>query len=722
MKTRFLLLTTLLFLVCLVSASAVGTRLNLTMKEVVYNNITFAVNFDEVEDNPFCKIDGTLNVTNPEADTIYDIYLTFYNVNRMTTDFLWSTGKAGAMFSGGAGTIREYGEIGNNTNNLTLTQDLDNDNAPDYMWTNGTGVYINMSWDGLVFINLTDNLGNPISIENAGGAPVDVFMDQVAVNGTRLYGNLTIIGQAVDDNILAENMQITLNEYYVSPIVIHIPELRPGNFSTYTYNVTCTNTDPPVNIESDYQNTRHPTIDKKVLAGFNWTVTQWAINNFYLDLNVTNINITMTAQVVTWNSTSSDFQLEYLYGLGDYANVYGNGTSTSTWWWTPDGGQLDNGQSENITYIVSAPESVPFSAIYMAILENITYDAAFLMSNLSLYQVNASAQINMSFQKRISQPSTNLFDHNVTWEIRPAVSTPLNITFLLNKVTLWVTHDLNINNYTGLNQTIVGSPIQEINISTGWGGVSDYWYFNYTDGSNATYPPPIVWMKPEYLLSYGNQQILNFSNTVSGNDLYMKYIYVVNGYWLQIQKNITSLNEDQYRISTYVENIGNGWTPQYEKVTVYDFVPNNFNPYEWSIVPGLNQSVGTPGSEFYGTSFVWDIPWKSDLNSSLGPKYGPLATTWGNYSWNVTYLVNGTGEYKVTQLYIVGLDPLKVDGASGSPLISVITGLQSYSREIMYVGIVLFLVILNIANLIITHQINKKLDNAPAAPSPRIKR
>ncbi|MBN2458502.1 hypothetical protein JXB31_05215 [Candidatus Woesearchaeota archaeon] len=805
-------------MVTLMSVSATGTRLNITLKEVVYNNVTFAENFYETESNPYCRIDGTLNITNPENDTIFDIYLVFYNMERMITDFIWSDGKPGNMSSGGAGTSYEYGEVGNNSDNLTLSQDLDNDYIDDTFWTNGTHVWFNLTNDGYIVINLSNSTTNPISIQDATANNVPIEMTEVAITKDgRSYGNLTIIGTATQDNILGSAINITIKEYYVSPIILHIPELRKLNYTTFTYNITCTNTDPPVNIETDYSNERHASIDRKVLAGYNWTINQRAINNFYLDLNVTNVNITMTAQTVIWNSTESNFSLEYLYGLGDYANVHGNGTSIKTWWWEPSGGTLENGTEVNITYRMTAPESVPFSATYLALIENITYNADFLMSNISLAQVNASAKINSSFEKRISQPADNEFSHNVTWEIRPHSDTPLNITFLLNKVTLWVTQDLNLMNYshdsnkdeeinvavdsdnndytltidldgdlnsdyvfmnsthalfnvssmsglqavsleadisappkavsiedraipntycyvtidgsTSIADTIdagmtfnvwcrlhkiyTGGPLATLNISTAWDpNPIDFWTFNYTDGSNSSYPPPIVWMKPEWLVSAGLGQILNYTSTISGQDLYLKYIYVVNGYWLQVQKNITNIAEDQYYIYTFVENIGNGWTPKFEKVTVYDFIPSEFEPYSWSHNPNANQSVGVPGSEFYGTSFVWDIPWKADMNSSLGPKNGPLATGWENYSWNVSYIVNGTGAYRITELYIVGLDPLKVDGASASPLIAVITGFQSHSKEAIYISIVVFLVVINLANLLITRKINNKLDYA----------
>jgi len=602
-----------LFLAIVFSVSyvtAVGTHMNVTISEIVYRNTTFAEYFDLSENTSYCIINGTLNITNPGQETVYDIYLQFSNTGSMITNFTWvPTTKFGNHTSGGPGQI----------------------------------------------------------------------------------------------------------------MLIHIPSLRQGNYSTYTYAVSCLNASPPLDIDSNYTNADH-NHNRKVLAGYNWTVEQTITNLNYLQTNISNINITITAQDVLWNSTLFNFSLQELNAVGDYLNVYGNGTSNYQWWWTPNGGELEFNNSENISYQVRAPYSVPFTATYRALLESITYDVNFLISNVSLDYINGSADINFSLEKRIAQPADNTLSHNVTWEIRPSINTKENITFDINKVTMWVTENLDPTNDTGdtawggLNITHTGSPMKEINISTQWGNSSYYWFFNYTDGANSTYPPPIVWMQPEWLITNAYGQIMNYTTTRSGTDYYIKYIYVIHGYWLEVAKNVTSIGEDQYRINIFVENIGNGWTPEFTYVTVYDFVPNDFAV--WNMSNGgcpstqcQNLSVGSVGSDFYGMSYRWNIPWKGTMNASLGPKVGPDATSWDNYSWNVSYTVNGTGPYKVTDLYIVGLDPLKVDGASVSPVIAVITGLQSYTKEIIYLGIVAFLIVINVSNLIITNKINSKLDD-----------
>jgi len=495
--------------------------------------------------------------------------------------------------------------------------------------------------------------------------------------------------------------------------------LRTGNYTTFRYNLGCTDTPPPLNIESLYTNSETG-INKKVLAGHNWTVSQSVRNENYLGVPMSNINMTIRAQKVNWNGTIWNFTLAQLFNTGDYTNV--TILSDEFWYWTPGGGSLIYNETQNISYEMTAPDAVPFTATYMALIENLTYSVDFLISNISLDFVNASADVNFSIEKRISRPADNILNHNVTWEIRPHVKTGLNITFDINQVTLWVTENMNITDTTedtpfgALNKTYNGSPLAQINVTNSWGGASYKWLFNYTDGSNSSNPPPVVWMKPEFLITNNYGQIVNYTATRSGSDLYIKYIYVIHGYWLEVAKNISNIGEDSYQVDVLVQNIGNGWTPQFTYVTVYDFVPNEFTLY------GMTQggcpstqcaqiTVGSSGDEFYGTSYRWNIPWKGVMNSSLGPKYGPNNVSVSNYTWNVSYKVNGTGPYRVTDLYVVGLDPLRVDGASVSPVIAVITGLQIYTKEIIYVGIVAFLIVLNVTNLVITNRINRKLDD-----------
>ncbi len=339
--------------------------------------------------------------------------------------------------------------------------------------------------------------------------------------------------------------------------VIHITELLQNNFTTFQYSINCTDVEPPLNIGTSYSNAGTG-INRKVLAGQNWTVTQNVSNQLAIAQTINNVNIIIRAQNVTWNTSAEPFELVELLPLGDYSNVSGNGTSTEVWTWNANGGAVAPATSVNISYLVQAPDNVPTSNTYMAIQETLTYEIYYLASNLSLNIVTAIADVDFDLDKKIVQPADNNNNTNVTWEVNGDVSAPFNISYNLTKVTVWVTETLDPNDYNTsfglLNNTYI--PGEEVNLSNAWSATP--WYFNYTDASNnASSRPPIVWLKPYFTILNAYGQIVNTSITRNGADLYMKYIYVVNGYWLQINKNITNIGEDQYRIDTLVENIGN---------------------------------------------------------------------------------------------------------------------------------------------------------------------
>lgn len=486
--------------------------------------------------------------------------------------------------------------------------------------------------------------------------------------------------------------------------VVHVVELEPTNHSTFQYSLDCSTVQPPLNIETNYTNPETG-INRKVLAGHNWTVTQIASNDLAVGQPINNINITIQAQPVVWNGTTDDFNLVQLLPVGDYANVNGNGTSNLTWYWIVNGGTLAPAATANISFIVRAPDNVPTSNTYMAIKETLTYSVPYLASNLSLVNVTAVADLDPQLQKRIIRPSDNENNTNVTWEVTGSINVPINISYNLTKVTMWVSADLNPVNYTTpfgrLNVSY--QPGTEINQSNSW--TTPAWLFNYTDGSDSvTSPAPIVWLRPYFTILNAYNQIVNGTITQNGNDLYMKYIYVVNGYWLEVKKNITNVGPDQYRIDTLVENIGNAWTPQGLVVTVYDFVPAEFIP--WNFSKGYDAYSNVSGAGFNGTSYRWTIPLKSPYNSSLGPR----TESYANRTWNVTYYVNGTGEYKVSELYIVGLDPRQVDGAGTHEGITLVSNLASGSREVIYATVVLLLLIINVINFVMTRRINDKLN------------
>ena len=56
-------------------AFAISTNVNVTFVETVFQNVSFAKDFDLVENRTFSFIVGNLTVANPSSDSVYDIYV-----------------------------------------------------------------------------------------------------------------------------------------------------------------------------------------------------------------------------------------------------------------------------------------------------------------------------------------------------------------------------------------------------------------------------------------------------------------------------------------------------------------------------------------------------------------------------------------------------------------------------------------------------------------------
>ena len=217
------------------------------------------------------------------------------------------------------------------------------------------------------------------------------------------------------------------------------------------------------------------------------------------------------------------------------------------------------------------------------------------------------------------------------------------------------------------NLTIDYFPNALVNTSLSW--TSNTWLFNYSD-----LPSPIVWMDINFTIQNDGTQLVNRSVTRNGNDIHIKELYLIIGYWLEIEKNVTSLGGDQYNIKIDVHNKGNQVTPGDAIVTIYDFVPNSFNlsspmiysTSTWYSTATANNSVVGP---FNGTLWQWALIPTNVLNTSFdsGPAFN------ANTTWSAEFNVTGFGDYDVLDVFVTGLDPQKVDGDAGASVQTTVT-------------------------------------------------
>ena len=454
-------------------------------------------------------------------------------------------------------------------------------------------------------------------------------------------------------------------------LILHVPELQAGQNSTWMYSINTTNVRPPLNFSTEYS-------DTKILAGdslfINDTIENTFVNAPYqTNTCIENISITGVTVPVNFSGVDQDFLYEpSTLGGTDSSNVTFANANRELQWSVLGGGCLTSGATTDISYNVSTPLNIPSTQVYPFINTTIEYQLNQTQSQLRVIDITAVSEAQLDFEKRIVGPSDPiLYGSNVTWNVTGYFRTNTNITYNLTKSTFWVSQR-NVNgSYTDLNtidnDPIGGNPLNItynpgvlVNFSSPW--TSPTWLFNYSD-----MPTPIVWMKNNFSIHDDGTQLVNRSYTRNGNDIYIKELYLIIGYWLEVEKNITSLGNDSYNIRIDVHNKGNQVTPADSIVTIYDFIPEEFNvtgAFSYSNSPWYTtaEAQTNVSGQFNGTLMQWGLTPQTTLNTSFAQ--GPAQNE--NTTWYTEYNVSGQGDYQLIDAFVTGLDPQQVDGAGAS--------------------------------------------------------
>jgi hypothetical protein len=456
-------------------------------------------------------------------------------------------------------------------------------------------------------------------------------------------------------------------------IVLHVPELRAGENSTFRYYVNTANIRPPLNFTSAYSGT-------KILAGENVTVYDTIENvfdNYPFQTNtcIYDINITQVTTPVDFTGVDQDYYFFPSSTRGtDFSNVTYSGDDMTLFWDVLNGGCLNKTEKTDIYYNVSVPFNVPESNHYYMMNTSLEYKLNNTISHLRVIDIIGISEANIDFEKRrVDASHPTLYGSNVTWNVTGYFNTNTSINYNLTNVTFWVSQRNVDGSYTDPNRidndTISNEPLKIswepmtiVNSSSPWGSQS--WFFNYT-----VIPTPIVWFDVNFTIHDDNSQLIARNITRNGNDIYIKEVYLVVGYWLQINKNITSVGNNTYHVRIDVHNKGNQVTPANTVVTIYDFVPSNYNlngSMSYSVSPWHTtaHSDNNVSGDYNGTLHQWGLipTGVSGLNASFDQ--GPQKNE--NNTWSVDYNVTGHGDYRVLDVFVTGLDPQQVDGAGST--------------------------------------------------------
>ncbi|MFW6046263.1 MAG: hypothetical protein ACOCP4_00455 [Candidatus Woesearchaeota archaeon] len=525
--------------------------------------------------------------------------------------------------------------------------------------------------------------------------------------------------------------------YNQSQVMIRISELNPGENVSFDYTINPNTIRPPLNFTTNYNKS-------KLLAGDSFRVFDEIQNVF--DYNAYQRDCIYDIQVNQRAISYDEFISDGIWYNFTFPNTNFGGTDssfvsrpneTTLIWDVNNGDCLYFGDQENISYDVLSPNDIPRTDNYDFLNTTIHYNIDSTISHMNIIDVKASSEkVDFNVTKEIYDiaDETSRTNHNVTWRAWSNIYTDLqNISYNVTSISLWVSernasYDLSTDpNSIGTNEG------ENLNVSFDWNGMhfdsrpdlsncgidhnlsSDspivteeecYWYFNYTD-----VPTPIVWNTFEFSIinndyylfnetgDSNKAQIQSHSLTVDEDDRFVKEMYIIVDYWLELKKNVTSLGNDTYKIEVWVKNKGNRWTPDNATVSVFDLVPEEFellttmDDYSNTSIysDDLSYVYGTQydnysisgGENYNGNLLKWAIAFDDthyDINSSLAPGY---ETDWSDYNstWYAKYYVRGEGEYDATELYIVGLDPELVEGAITDFLIELKSGIYSLNNQ-----------------------------------------
>ncbi len=465
-----------------------------------------------------------------------------------------------------------------------------------------------------------------------------------------------------------------MNDTASGSLLLHIPEILAGQNSTWYYVINTSLIRPPLNFTTVYS-------DAKLLAGDDIILTD-TIHNvfdnevFQTDTCIYDINITQKNIPINFSNSFEDylFRVSSTTGL-DGTNVsYDLTTNQTQYWDAMAGGCLNKGEFTNIVYNVTTPENIPTTTYYDMLNTTIEYKLNQTFSHLRLINIEAISEASVDIEKSIVQPSDPiLHGSNVTWNVTGFMSVYNNISYLLRETTMWVSQRGVSGGFTDPNtvdnDSIDGSllsealtPLAIVNKSQRWQSFS--WLFNYSD-----IPSPIAWTDINFTIHNDGIQLINRSVVQTDNDVYIKELYLIISYWLEITKNVTALDNNNYNIQIDVHNKGNQVTPAGTIVTIYDFMPKNFSlngtmlysASPWYDTAETNNSIS---GLYEGKLFQWAlVPEVTNIyNTSFAQGPGKNVNT----TWSVNYNVTGFGDYQLMDVFVTGLDPQLVDGAGST--------------------------------------------------------
>lgn len=582
---------------------------------------------------------------------------------------------------------------------------------------------------------------NITNVETVG----NLTLSSVNVTFNNTY-NLTGMDVFYKPAYLTDLINISINRQNPNNpnnVSVFIPELRPGDYVTLNYTVSFgAGVGEPLNFTELYSFWR-------VMTGRTINVTLNVTNNFIRNTDIYDLVITKTPEGFTDVFGNDDyFAFSNLRGEDANNATISNSAGKTILEWNASDGTLVQNETRQIIFDIQAPVNLTSPDVnwsqyndWGAWLRMGNVSSSFKLngtvSGISLTNVEAvptdlrfainKERINESWYWNASVNLTNdantAVDYNLTsltiWATKQGeYADPGDSTTWIDGSNVTATYP-----YGFLNSQYTVNATWDLNLPWSQGVNFDNYsvLFNYS-------LVPIVWADASFIILDNGTQIFKLNESRSEKDgyLFVEEVYVLlGGYLMKVTKEVTPISavgaKNRYLINVTLENVGVEQTP--DLVTVFDMIPKDFKPRI-----GVNGSTDSVGWNMTNNTNVLDVTNKAGAWANVQTSdfvigasdtgfissgsyegywgynidFGALnATSDGDGVYDsglsdkeigIAYFIQGNSTLsKIENAYIVGVDPIRLEGANPSE--SVASRLRIASKTLEYLVVIGSLVV-----------------------------
>ncbi len=541
--------------------------------------------------------------------------------------------------------------------------------------------------DGTATFSYNTNTTGFISITNNGTD--DIYDVWVAVKLENNATPCTLLFENASSSVSVGSLTVPdrINKYGVfntsdANCFIHIPHLRPGQLVIVEYDVNDTSMGiddgAPFIVSERYDPAKIPEGGE-----YNWTVyLNVSLNGTWWSNTAVGTTPSVTLNIVkVLNKSDTNWaRLEVIDNswkiLSGSGSASGNAYSV-----TFSGITLDSSNSVNTSFEVLGNYSTDEAfATRLVLFGDAYFDFTLSSGNISgtkILDVFATGDMSIAVNK--SGPhSGNKWIGNATIN-----NTASGLVYVLTNVTVWATDRDYKTIVNAINTT---SPGYTLNPKESWksGDLS----FTYSS-------VPIIWANATFKLVKGDGGWQSYDSVLNNSGfIVIEKIYVIGSYLVKVTKYVranASAGENVFDVKLVVENLGGNESPY---VYVYDMLPEKFNEFNWDdrwndtgdgnwvnkpeMFAGNGTETGLSISG-YSKGFWWRLkPLKPGADGDGIASEDEL----DNYrAVEIFYQMNGTGDFKVLDAFIVGIDPMLSMNEQTSPRITIVSGSASTSYE-----------------------------------------